>query len=328
MDGSILSLLEMLPQLLNLIQIVVYVILAWFFGAIAMKGLRKHLIFPVRMVLTFCVGFFCLISGIALSDYIFFLQDPIFALFQLDITVGGLLSSLIFAVAFYLISRKAERMDPKTLMKKLKNRVGLLEGILLEHKVPPIREEEAKKRAEKLVPGYQAREAKLNKTDWEVFLWKEKRKAKVIMGAYDGETKIVEHDMSRAEHFISDPLRIIGIGIIIFILGFSLINFKGFPNMTEGMSSMFGIPLGGDENLPEGCVSASMLALKYNPKLPVFEDESVRTMIESETGTTIQWMYRVDYEGADYILAIDSNFENICSATENKFCNCMEIPLL
>lgn len=335
-DASILGLLEMLPQLLNILQIIVYVILAWFFGSIALKGLRKHLIIPFRIVLSFCVGLLCLVFGVVLSGYLFFLQGSIFSLFQLDITIGGLIASFILAIAFYLISRGVERTDHKTLINKLKKRVGLLEGLLVEHKVPPMGEDEAKKAAEKLLPGYRARDAKLIKTDWEILLEKEKRKAKIIMGAYDGEVKIIEHDMSRAERMISDPVRIVGIGIIIFVLGFSMISFKGFPNMAESLPSLFGMSPdelfgmvgGGDENLPEGCVSAGRLALKYNPSLPQLEDESIETMIESGGGIEVQWMYSVDYDGANYILAIDANFENICSATESTFCHCMQIPLL
>jgi len=335
-DPSILRLFEFLPQLLSIAQTVIYVIFAWFFGAIALKGLKKHLVFPARIVLTFCVGFVCLVFGIALSGYMVFFQDSVFRLFQLDLLIGGLVSSVILAVAFYLMSRRIERTDPKTLINRLKKRVGLLEGLLVEHKVPPVKEEEARKMAEKLVPGYRARDAKLNKTDWEVFLERGNRKAKVIMGAYDGEVKIVEHEMSRVESIISDPFRVVGIGIIIFILGFSMVSFRGFPSMTDALPSLLGISPdelteilgGGEENLPEGCVSAGRLALKYNPNLPQFEDESVEMMIESETGIDIQWMYRVDYQGKDYILAIDSDFENLCSASEDKFCQCIRIPLL
>jgi len=128
----------------------------------------------------------------------------------------------------------------------------------------------------------------------------------------------------------------LGIGIIIFLVGISLLNFKGFPSMAEGISSVFGLSpdsllgiVGGDEaDMPEGCVSAGRLALKYSPKLPIFEDQSTEIMIENEAGIDVQWMYRIDYEGTDYILAIDYNFENICSATFDKLCHCMEIPIL
>lgn len=334
MDSSILRLFELLPQLMSILQIVIYVILAWFFGAIAMKGLKKHLSFPFRIVLTFCVGFVCLVFGTVLSGYMVFLQGSVLKLFQLDLTIGGFIASVIIAVSLYLISKKVERTDPKNLIKKLKKRVGLLEGLLVEHEVHPISERLVRRRAEKLLPEYSVMDAKLNKTDWEIYLHKGKRKAKVVMGAYDGELKIIEHDMSKIESIISDPFRIVGIGVIIFILAFSLISFKGFPSMTESLPSLFGMSSdeltgilgGGEENLPEGCVSAGKLALKYSPQLPLMEDESVEMIIEGGAGIDIQWMYRVDYEGTDYILAIDANFENICSATYEKFCQCIKIP--
>jgi len=335
-DPSILSLFELLPQILSIVQVIIYIILAWVFGSIALKGLKKHLIFPVRMVLRFCVGFLCIVCGIVISGYIPFIQDPLLKLFQIDLTIGSLISSLLFALSFYLITRKFERTDPKTLIKKLRRRIGLLEGVLVAHKVPPIKEGEAREIAEKAIPGYAFRDAKLSKTDWEVVLQKGEGRATVVMGAYDGKVKTVDYDMPKIEYLISHPFRILGIGIMILILGFSFMNFRGFPSMTEGISSVFGLSpdsllgiVGGDEGeIPEGCVSAGRLALKYSPKLPVLEDQSIETMIENEAGIDIQWMYRIDHEGTDYILAIDYSFEKICSATFEKLCHCMEIPLL
>lgn len=335
-DPSLLRLLDMLPQILLPLQIAVYFILAWFFGAIALKGLKKHLIFPVRMVLTLSIGFLCVVSGSVIAGYIPFLQDKILRLFQIDITVGSIISSVIFALSFYLITRKFERTDPKTLIEKLRKRVGLLEGILVEHKISPIKKDEAKKIAERAVPGYVFKDAKLNKTEWEVVVQKGKKKARVVMGAYDGGVKTVEYEMSKVDFILSHPSRIVGVGIIIFLIAFSFLNFKGFPSMAEDISSLFSLSPGdltgivgkGEENLPKGCISAASLALKYNPKLPVFENKTIETMIENRSGTDIQWMYRIDYEGTNYILAVDSNFENICSATEEKFCQCIKIPLL
>jgi hypothetical protein len=327
-DASILSLLEMLPQLLNILQIIVYVILAWFFGSIALKGLKKHLIIPFRIVLSFCVGFLCLICGVVIAGYVPFMQDPFFKLFQIDITIGSLIASVIFAFALYLITRKFEKTDPKTLIKKLRKRVGLLEGLLLKYRVPTIKEEEARNIAGKAVPGYGIKEAKISRTEWEILMQKGGSKATVVIGAYDGKVKTIDYEMPKTEYIISHPFRVLGIGIIILVLGFSMVNFRGFPSMTEGISSMFGFPLGGDENLPEGCVGAGRLVLKYNPSLTPLEDESIKAMIESGAGIEIHWMYMIDYEGENYILAIDSNFENVCSATEEKFCQCIQIPLL
>ncbi len=336
MDPSITRLFELLPQLLTFAQAIIYVIFIWFFGAIAMKGLKKHLSFPFRTILTFCVGFLCLVSGVALSGYIVFLQDKILELFQVGVTVGGLISSIIFAIAFYLISRKVERTDPKTLIEKLKRRVGLLEGLLVEHKVPPLKEEEVKKKAKKLLRGYEIKEAKLKKTDWEITMVRGKKKARIVMGAYDGEVKFMEHEVPKLYHLISDPLRVAGIGMIIFILGFSILNFRGFPTMAEGISSLFasssyglgGILGVGEENLPEGCISAGKLALRYNPRLPLFENETIERMIERGIGRDVQWMYKIEYEGTEYILAIDSDFENVCSAREDRVCHCIKIPFL
>ena len=334
-DASLLRLFEMLPQILGIMQAVVYFILVWFFGAISMKGLRKYLSFPIKIVLTFCMGFLCLVCGIALSGYIIFLQDPVLKLFQIDVTVGSVIVSVIIALAFYLMTRKVERTDTKTLIGKLKKRLGLLEGLLVEHKVPTMNEEEIRKKAGKFVPGYKFKDAKLVKTDWEVFFERGKRKAKVVMGAYDGELKFMEHEMPKMEHLISDPARLLGIGILVFVIMFSILNFRGFPSMAQNLPSLFGLSdgglsgiIGGDKNLPEGCIGAARLALKYNPRLSTYENDEVKSMIEDESGVSVQWMYMIDYEGTDYVLAIDANFENICSATLDNLCQCMKIPFL
>lgn len=325
--------IEMLPQLLFATQAVMYVILAWVFGSMAFRGLRKRLHFAIKIAVVFGTGFLCLVSGTVLADYMFFFKGTVFRVFQIDLLLGGIISSIIIAVAFYLITRREKVADKEGMLRKLKERVSLLEGLLLKHRVPTLREGEVRKIAESLVHGFAARHASLKKTDWEIFLEKGEKKARVVIGAYTGEVKKVEHLGAK---FFSDPLRTIGVILIISLAAFSLFSFRGFPNMLEDVSSLLGMSpeqLGmfyGGENLPEGCVSVTRLLMK--PGVSVFGGESsytneeVKAMIEKEAGFGIERMYVVDYEGKNYILAADSTFENICSATESRFCQCIKIP--
>jgi hypothetical protein len=329
---SILRMIEILPQLLNIVQIVIYIALSWFFGSLTLRGLKRDFSFFIKIPITLAFGFLCIICGSAFSTFFGLFQEGILKILQIDLFIGGLVISIVFGISLYLMSRESERYDPQSVIKKLKKRIGVLEGLLLERRIQPISEEIARQTAEQSLSGYRTSEARLNKADWEIYLEKGERKAKVVLGAYDGEIKGITYKKSIKDIF-SDPLRIIGIVLIVSFLMTSLINFRGLPNISEGVYSLLGISpddlkslFGEDENLPEGCISASRLALKYKPSLPTYENEDVKKMIENESGFKIGWMYRISYEGRDYVFAIDLDFKNFCSATETKFCHCVEIP--
>jgi hypothetical protein len=346
---SLFSIIEMLPQILLITQIVMYLALAWAFGSVAFIGMKKRLSFAIRIIAMLGAGFLCLVIGAALRKYMFFFEGTILQTFQIDFFLAGLMGSVIIAFAFYTITRKEKKTDKDSMIKKLQERVSLLEGILLKYHVPMLGEEEVRKTAETLVPGFAARHADLKGSDWEILLEKEERKAKVILGGYTGEVKKIEHI---GMNLLSDPLRIIGIGLVVSLLAFSLINFGGFPNIFEGVASLLGMSpeqfnmlMGGSEDLPEGCVSAMRLLTRHGISVlggeGSYTNEEVKGMIESETGRKVMLMYETDFEGRDYILSITLPGEmdflsmtnediiknsEVCSSTEEIFCNCLKLP--
>lgn len=345
---SLFSILDILPELLFILQIIMYLVLAWILGSLAFRGLHKKISLSIRLVALFGVGFLCLIAGAALSNYMFFFHGTILQTIQMDLFLTGLLVSLIVALAFHLITREEKETDKRGKLKKLQERIALLQGILLKNKVTTLKEDEVKKTAETLVPGFEAKKANLEKTDWKVMLEKEDKKAIVTMGAYTGEVKKIER---LGGGLLSDPVRIIGVAIIIFLVAFSILNFKGFPSMIEGIASFLGMTpeqfnmMIGNEDLPEGCVSAMRMMVKHGVSVlggeSSYKNEQVKEMIERETGRQVTLMYETDFEGKKYILSVTlpkdvglydlTNEEiiemsEICSSTEEIVCDCIKIP--
>ncbi|MBN2042271.1 MAG: hypothetical protein JW754_00530 [Candidatus Aenigmarchaeota archaeon] len=353
MAMDFLSILGMLPQILAIMQIIVYVFLAWFFGSLAIKGMKKHFGFAIKVVLAFGIGFLCLLGGTVLPRLFGLFQDGFFRMIQLDILVGGIIMSVVFAIALYLMTRKSKGLNPVAENKKLKERVEILEGMLFKHRVRPIERSLAMGNAEKELKGYKAKKAIMEKTDWMVYLENGNRQAIATIGGYHGELKETHYNMSVIDHLISEPERIIGIAIIVAFVVFSLLNFQGLPTMadsfTDLVSSITGLPadqldmfMGGSRSISGDCISASMIFTRYGMNignLPAYENDNVQSMLEQETGDMVLMMYQAEYEGRDYIVGItlpeDTDLlsvtqediianANFCVATETKICDCLK----
>lgn len=348
---SILGMMDMLPQILSMIQLVAYLFLTWFFGTIAFRGMHKRLPFIIRIVSMLAAGFLCLIAGAAFRGYIFFLQGDLMEIVQLDLFIGGILSSVVLALGLHAITRKEREGSKDDIIKKLRGRIDLLKGLLIKEKVPTIEESKIKKTAEGLVPGFTAEKTTLRDSDWEVTLENEEKRAIAVIDAYTGEVKKIEH-LGAMGKILSDPLRIVGAAVIIGLLALTLLNFQGLPNMFEGVASLLGMSteqfnsiMGSDEGLPSGCVSAMKIAMSQGVSVMggenSYTNEDVKRMIESETGRVVMLMYQTEYQGSDYILSITLPSEmeftglsneaimqnaEICSSTEEILCDCVKLP--
>ncbi len=351
-----LQMLQMIPQILGMLQIVVYIFLAWFLGSLAMKGMKKRFGLAVRILLSFGLGFLCLIGGTVIPSFFGLFQDGFMRMLQIDLFVGGIIMSVVFGVSLYMITRKSGKGSLKKINEKLRERIKILEGSLFKSKVKPIQKSVAMEKAEEENEGYKAKKAMLEKTDWVVYLESGKKQAITTIGGYDGEVRDTRYRMPLLNHLISEPVRLAGIIIIIAFVVFSVANFRGFPSMSEGfgemISSATGLPedqidmlMGGGSSggdVPEGCVSASAMFTRYGmniANLPAYSNEQVRSMLEEETGQDVLMMYRADYEGSEYILGVtvppDMDLTqvtqeeiisraNFCVATETRVCDCMK----
>jgi hypothetical protein len=133
---AIFSSPESFLLLLNLIQIVVHLGLAMFFGWIIMLGWRTYTRSAVRFFLRLGFGFVALICGIGLSGLIgsSLLAGPLaelLSLVQLDIMVGGLVSAFILMVSIYLISTNIYNAGGlKKEIGRLQERLKIAEGLM------------------------------------------------------------------------------------------------------------------------------------------------------------------------------------------------------
>lgn len=345
-----LQIFEMLPVILNAAQILIYVFMAWFFGSVSMKGMKMKLGFPIRIALSFGLGFGCVLIGSVLFPSLNMLQDSFSKGIQIDFLAGGLASSVIFVVCLYLASRESGREGPEAIIKKLRKRIGMLEEKLMKSRASPIPEKDAYKIASEELGGYQPKEARLNKGEWYVLLEKGEKKAGVVMGAYDGFIKKIEHEMSLKDRIISNPLRIAGIAVILILVVFAFLSFRGLPTIMDSVESLTGFDLGGmglfpggDPDLPEGCVSASNILMASGANilnLPTYTDDAVSDMFEEETGQKVVMMFETDYGSRDFIIGITipadieitgMNQEDLltqasfCSATQTQFCDCVSL---
>lgn len=295
--GMVAGLVQFLPEIMFWAQIAMYIFLIFFFGSIVMKGYRGHLRGIFHLLLRVGTGFACLVAGIGLSPLLPGIGDnPIIRMFQLDIIIGGLISSIVLLICFYIITFRFSR----TLVVKKK---------------------------------MEALQRKFEKT-------KDRTPSK----------------------FRVDPLIIVGIAVIAVFLVFSLLNFRGFPSMSDDLFSQLGITseefsqmgdlLGGaggegglEGLLPEGvvieggnpltqqsvaCMSGMLSLNKVQSQLQDIEflmshsysDDAVKGMIESGSGKNVMQMFLITEGGSDIIIAMtDDSFA--CVATPFELCTCV-----
>jgi hypothetical protein len=341
---SFADMLDALPQIMLLAQIVMNFVLAWAFGAIAFRGLKKDLRFYIRIPALLVIGLLCLLAGVIIREFISF-NNTIFRILQIDLFISGLIVSMIIATSLYLITRKfAENKDKK--ISQLEERIKLLENILAKEKVQPIKENDAKKMAEALVKGFTVKEANLKLPVWEILLEKGSKKAKIILGAYTGDVRKIDYVGRK------DVSTIAGILIIVFIAIFTLVNFKGFPSFTETIAPLFGMnetqfnEFFGPKQMPEGCVRILSILAKQGVKVigseqNLYKNEDVSKMLEANTGKRVLLMYNTTYEGKNYVISVllpkdyevfseeeIKRYAEICVSTDEVLCECIKIEEL
>jgi len=105
------EIIQQLPQLLFISDVVFYVFGVLFFGSLAIRGFRGYLNLPVMLGLRVLMGVISLVGGVALQGYFSFLNQGFYRLFRLDILAGSLVSSIVLAVGIYLLSFRFENLD-------------------------------------------------------------------------------------------------------------------------------------------------------------------------------------------------------------------------
>ena len=124
--------LVILPQIMQYIQLIGYVVMALFFGSIAMKGWKGYLPWHLKLAARLGAGFLCVLSGVSIGPFITGLRSGILRVFQLDLITVGIISAILFSVAFFLISSKSEAA-----LESLKRHVKKTENKIKKMGVPP-----------------------------------------------------------------------------------------------------------------------------------------------------------------------------------------------
>lgn len=247
----------LLPQVFQYIQVIGYIVMAMFFGSIAMRGWKGYLPWYMNLAARFGVGFICLFVGISIGPLITALRTGMLSIFQLDLITVGVISSIMISVALYLISSKS-RAAVVSLRKHL-----------------------------------------------------EKTQEKITKLGHPPKGMTTE--------------KWIGVAIIIALVAIAAISFKGFPeNPTAEIFRSMGLPEDVATMSPD-CLGAIMAMSSMGDirDPPLYEDESIKSIVEEKSGKTVFEMYRLDSNGQT-IIAVKTADDKTCFATETEFCMCQE----
>jgi len=147
--------------------------------------------------------------------------------------------------------------------------------------------------------------------------------------------------MKKIKRGPKDPVKIIGIAIIIGLVAFSLINLKELPLASDGFLSFIGMSreefTGLSEQfenlkdmegpLPEGCDSMLLILQSIGSDLtalPESSDTSVISLLESGSESSIVDVRETEFSGTTYYIGTTRN-NNICHATQELFCGCLDV---
>ncbi|NOX71919.1 MAG: hypothetical protein GXO64_04465 [Candidatus Micrarchaeota archaeon] len=321
-----------------------FLFFSWTFGNIAVKSLRKKIHFATRYILSLGVGFIILFCASAMGNVFKFVSGGIFDLFKANLIINGIIATAIFSFAFYLLAAGTRRKEPSEIIKELNKKIQVMKDALSRNNIKTISDDDAKKRAIKLVDGYSAKNVVMRDDKWDVYMEDENgKKADVLIDPYDGSYEIIKDE----SHL---PLkRIIGALLIIGIVLFSFFNFTGFyQDDLSSIAESLGIPesefknIIKPKNLPEGCTSAMSIAVKYGMKINELEkidDEQMRLSLEEKIGERIIGLFIAPYNGMNYtmVVTLPHDFDmqsasedditkntNICVALGDTLCDCLK----
>ncbi|RLJ08924.1 MAG: hypothetical protein DRP16_00040 [Candidatus Aenigmatarchaeota archaeon] len=159
------------------------------------------------------------------------------------------------------------------------------------------------------------------------------------IGGLEKAIKKLEQRLEKARRaekskLLKNPGFLLGVAVFFGFIVFSVSGFRGFPNFSERIFQEAGISpqeitdlFGSVQNQKSDCVSPLVLFQFHskelmNGKAEVYENQNVKDMFERESGENIKVMYRLDYQGEEYILGITES--KMCSSSEKGFCSCFE----
>ena len=347
--SSLPDILMMLPLILAVSQAFMYVVLAWLFGSVAVRGFRKKISVLFRMAAIFMTGFVCVLAGIAFAGFLPFLSSPVLRMMSLDMTVAGFIVCLALFCALRLITHGHRLPSKDETIESLGRKVAALEDMMSKGKHRHITEKQAMELAEHALKGYRAAAAKLVGSEWEVSLSRGNSEGVVILDAWDGEVKHAASTGGLSDA-VRDPKKLLGIMIIAAILIATAVFFEGFPDPSDIYSSVLGIsvddivnmsksmkgnPLfSGASGQQEGCANLMSIFTRYSSQLSdrdfilshIYADDATTRVFKADRGAEVRVMLRFEDDGKVIILAYMDDGSS-CYTTDGRFCGCVNLTV-
>ena len=142
-----------------------------------------------------------------------------------------------------------------------------------------------------------------------------------------------------------EPVRIVGAVVLVAFIVIALLNFQGFPSMSDELFAFMGVTpediqelsqyvdnIGGfnGDDTPEGCepiinLIQPNLDAFIAGELPESNDQLIISMIENGAGINVFKLYHITHDNTVYYLAIADDGNTVCSAKSNQFCSCLDL---
>ncbi|RLI97485.1 MAG: hypothetical protein DRO99_02980 [Candidatus Aenigmatarchaeota archaeon] len=163
----------------------------------------------------------------------------------------------------------------------------------------------------------------------------------------------LQREQSRGEpkSMILNPFTIAGVVVILGLIGFSAMSFRGFPNFQQEVLSEFGITpedlqmissaMGGissdgldglipGDSISDDCGTVANLIIKHQDQLSSiisngdYANPTIRDSIEQETGETVSSLKFGDIEGTRVVIGMTDG-GTMCISTEQEVCFCQKV---
>lgn len=147
--------------------------------------------------------------------------------------------------------------------------------------------------------------------------------------------------LSPKQRGMKDPIKIVGVVLIVGFVAFSLIGFHELPRASDGFLSFMGLSrddfdsltdqISGlqdlEEGLPEACESMLSILQATGPdltQLPQSSDASLTALIESGTSSSVIDVRIATVSGVTYYVGT-TNDGQLCHAKADVFCGCLDL---
>lgn len=318
------SFLSTLPQILSAIELSLYAIAVFFYGGMAVKGLRYREAW-IKWPLMTLSGLLCLAATSSLAG-LFPLPKGL-ELLKLDAFFAGLLSSATLALSFYLMTHDAKVYTIPFLAKKLE---ALKAAALSGKGLGPISDAEAEKIASGRIKG-EAIESKLSGSKWYVKVEAGSSIKVVEIDAIDGAVEKIYHHNDMILNFLLDWKKSAGLAISLLLLVAVMFTFKSLPSISSDFEKM-GISQDLMDQLKKRGEAAADTACKeaiqeatstFINTFPEVKDNRTRQSFQKMVEGKILSLRSLK-ESKGMVALTDDNKACVFSR-ESKFCVCLEV---